>query len=272
LYLFDVVDSNPNGDPDNAGKPRIDLDTGQGLVSDVSLKRKVRDSVALQAAQGLLDGDRNQIFIRHGVSLNEQLKEAQSAVADKGKGVDAAQAHMVRRYFDVRMFGAVMTTGGASAGKVTGPVTIGIGRSLDPVMPLDMAITRVASTQEEKRDNASQMGNKTVIPYGLYAARIHYQPPQDSQITEADLDTLWGALRMMFEWTRSAARPEITVRGLFVFTHDNPLGNAPAYKLFEAVQVAKKPGVDTPHGFDDYTIVEPPVDDLPDGITYVRLA
>jgi len=281
LLLFDAVDSNPNGDPDNAGKPRTDLDTGEGLASDASLKRKVRDSIIYQVNQGVLSPERNLIFIRRGVSLNEQLEEAYKALGLKSGSktgenssddVDKAQRYMLDHYYDVRMFGAVMTTGRASAGKTTGPVTIGIARSLDPVLPIDMGITRTASTREEDRDNASQMGNKTVIPYGLYSTRIHYQPTKGNQVTEEDLAVFWNTLTMMFEWTRSAARPDVNVRGLFVFTHDNPLGNAPAYKLFDSVRISKVEGVETPRAFTDYVIIEPDPSTLPKGITYQRLA
>lgn len=234
----------------------MDLDTGQGLVSDVSLKRKVRDGVDLQVQQGSVPAEGNGIFIRRGVSLNEQLR-----------GV--TQEDMVKNYFDVRMFGAVMTTGGSSAGKVTGPVTIGIARSLDPVLPIDMGITRVASTREEDRDNASQMGNKTVVPYGLYQAVIHYQPTKDNLVTASDLQVLWTTLGMMFDWTRSAARPEINVRYLGGFSHDNPLGNAPARRLLDSVVVTKRADVQIPRSFADYQIAEP--SKTPAGVSYWRL-
>ena len=281
LFLFDVMDSNPNGDPDNAGKPRTDLDTGQGLASDVSLKRKIRDSVAFQVDQGLLSADRFGIFIRRGESLNKQLLDAYNAVGQKPSDKPTSQEeaiaaeYMIKHFFDVRMFGAVMSTGEkgkkASAGKVTGPVTVGIARSVDPVMPMDMGITRVASTKEEDRDNASQMGNKTVIPYGLYAARIHYQPTRNCLVTEDDMVVLWKTLKMMFEWTRSSARPDLNVRGIFVFSHDNALGNAPAHTLFEMVSVFKVDGIEIPRSFADYIISEPDSENPFEGVTYSRL-
>jgi CRISPR-associated protein Csd2 len=280
LFVFDAVDSNPNGDPDNAGKPRTDLASGQGLASDVSLKRKIRDSVTFQVEQGMLPQERYGVFIQRGYSLNGLLEEAykdEGLVIPKKEDkpnpddVKTAASHMKKHYFDVRLFGAVMSIGKASAGKVTGPVTVGIARSLDPVLPIELGITRVASTKEEDRDNASQMGNKTVIPYGLYAARVHYQPTVGNTVTEDDLKVLWNTLAMMFEWTRSAARPDINVRGLFVFTHDNALGSAPAHRLLETVKIEKKQGVDIPRGFEDYTIVEPEPTSLPAGITYNRI-
>ncbi|MFT3874266.1 MAG: type I-C CRISPR-associated protein Cas7/Csd2 [Nocardioides sp.] len=278
LFLFDAIDSNPNGDPDNAGKPRTDLETGQGIVSDASLKRKIRDSVAFQVEQGLLRGERNGIFIRRGVSLNEQLEAAYDELGlsktDKkaaGANVVTVQRLMIERYFDNRMFGAVLSTGKAQAGKVTGPVSVGIGRSLDAVLPMDLSITRTASTKEEDKDNASQMGNKTVIPYGLYAARIHYQPTRNNQVTREDLQTLWATLATMFEVTRSAARPDVNARGLFVFSHDNPLGNAPARALLDSVVIQRVNVGDAPPParFEDYVIVEPA--SVPSGVSYSRL-
>jgi CRISPR-associated protein Csd2 len=278
LLLFDAVDSNPNGDPDNAGKPRVDYETGNGIVSDSSLKRKIRDSVILRVAEGMIDGDRNLIFIRRGDSLNEQLEAAYRAVGEEvpKKGKDAtsdqigkATAYMKDHYFDVRMFGAVMSTGNAPADKVTGPVTVGLARSFDPVLPMELGITRTASTKEEAKDNASQMGSKTVIPYGLYAARIHYQPTRDNRVDEQDLDLLWSSIATMFEVTRSAARPSVNVRRLDVFTHDSPLGNAPAASLLDRIVVRKCEGVEQPTRFADYNISGP--DEVPSAITHHRL-
>lgn len=277
LLLFDAIDSNPNGDPDNAGKPRIDYDTGRGIVSDASLKRKIRDSVQLRVSEGLIPQERNLIFIRRGVSLNEQLEAAYEAlgqaVPTKGKPsaehVSAATAYMKDNYYDVRMFGAVMSTGNAPGDKTTGPLTVGIARSLDPVLPMEMGITRTASTKEVDRDNASQMGSKTVVPYGLYTVRVHYQPTRDNRVTETDLELLWDAMATMFEVTRSAARPSVNVRRLDVFSHQGPLGNAPAVTLLDRITIHKADGVQQPTSFDDYIITGP--DDLPPTITHQRL-
>ncbi len=288
LLVFEAVDSNPNGDPDNAGKPRVDLETGHGLVSDVSLKRKVRDTVLLRVQHGELDASRYGIFIRRGVSLNEQLdqvnaelglevvdKEAKAAKKKSSTAGrdEALRAHaMLQRFYDVRLFGAVMSTGTAGAGKVTGPMSIGLGRSLHPVLPIDMGITRTASTREEDRDNASQMGNKTVVPYGLYLARVHYQPVKDGEIDAQDLQVFWTALSTMFELTRSAARPDMSTRGLFVFSHESPLGNAAARTLLDTVRITKTTAEEQPvTTFTDYTITEPDRSTLPAGITYTRL-
>lgn len=278
LLLFDAIDSNPNGDPDNAGKPRIDYDTGHGIVSDASLKRKIRDSVQLRVSEGLVPAERNLIFVRRGISLNEQLEGAYTALGQaipkKSKEaptahVSAATAYMKDHYFDVRMFGAVMSTGNAPGEKVTGPLTIGIARSLDPVVPMELGITRTASTRTEDRDNASQMGSKTVIPYGLYAVRVHYQPTRDNRVTQEDLALLWEAMATMFELTRSASRPSVNLRRLDVFSHESPLGNAPAITLFDRINVRKADGVLQPTCFGDYVISGP--DDLPTGVTHSRL-
>lgn len=278
LLLFDAIDSNPNGDPDNAGKPRIDYDTGHGIVSDASIKRKIRDSVQLRVTEELIPRERNLIFIRRGVSLNEQLEAAYSALGQaipkKAKEaphdhVSAVTAYMKDHYYDVRMFGAVMSTGNAPGDKVTGPLTVGIARSLDPVVVMEMGITRTASTKEENRDNASQMGSKTVVPYGLYAVRVHYQPTRDNRVTEADLGLLWEAMATMFEVTRSAARPSVNVRRLDVFSHKSPLGNAPAVTLLDRIEVRKVEGIQQPTSFADYAISGP--DDVPPSVTHTRL-
>ena len=276
LLLFEAIDSNPNGDPDNSGRPRVDLDNGRGLVSDASLKRKIRDSVQFQVDQGLVSTEGNAIFIQRGVALNDELEKAYDELGlAKGKpdaaAIRGSQEYMISRYFDVRMFGAVMSTGKASAGKVTGPVTVGIGRTLDPVIPIDFGITRTASTRTEDKDNASQMGNKTVIPYGLYAVRIHYQPTRNNQVTEADLSLLWTSIIHMFELTRSAARPDIGVRGLYVFTHENALGSAPARLLIDSVRIEKQPEIEIPSAPEHYTITDPDPSALPAGVTLTRL-
>ena len=277
LLLFDAVDSNPNGDPDNAGKPRIDYETGNGIVSDASLKRKIRDSIILRVEEGLIAKDRNLVFIRRGDSLNEQLEAAYRAVGElvpqKGKAtsqqIGTVTAYMKDNYFDVRMFGAVMSTGNAPGDKVTGPVTVGLARSFDTILPMELGITRTASTKEEAKNNASQMGSKTVVPYGLYAARIHYQPTRDNRVTEDDLNLLWTSIATMFEVTRSAARPSVNVRRLDVFSHQSPLGDAPAVTLLDRIVVRKVDGVEQPTKFGDYSIVGP--DDVPPAITHHRL-
>ncbi|NYI70143.1 CRISPR-associated protein Csd2 [Naumannella cuiyingiana] len=276
LFVFEATDSNPNGDPDNGGRPRVDLDTGQGVVSDVSLKRKVRDSVLYRIEHGLAS-ERNGIFIRRGLSLNEQLEKAYQALdqkpADKpnAEHVAKGEQYMRENFYDVRMFGAVMSTGKAQAGKVTGPVTIGIARSVDPVMPMEMGITRTASTREEAKDNASQMGNKSVVPYGLYVTRVHYQPTKGNAVSADDLQLLWDSLATMFENTRSAARPDVAARQLLIFSHDNPLGNAPARVLFDTVAITRTSERPTPQSYADYKIELPATGELPSGVTFTSV-
>lgn len=263
LLFIECFESNPNGDPDMGGRPRVDTETGHGLISDVSLKRKVRDMVTHAVNAGAVAADRNRIFVQKGISLNEQLEAAYAAeglpISDKSVAEDVArgQQHMIENYFDVRMFGAVMSTGKASSGKTTGPITLGIARSLHPVSPNEMGITRVASTTEDKRDNASQMGSKTVVPYGLYVARVHYQPTRENKVTSTDLAVFWNALLSMFENTRSATRGDLHTRAIHVFTHDHPLGNAPAKRLFDSINVDFNGSGDTATGSDDYTITGP---------------
>lgn len=277
IVLFDAIDSNPNGDPDNGGAPRIDVETGQGIVSDASLKRKIRDIVEFQVNEGVLPADAYKIFIRRGVSLNEQLEEAWAADGHKPDKKapkaheEAAQKRMKAECFDVRLFGAVMSTGNASGGKLTGPVSVGIARSFHPVAPIELAITRTASTREEAKDNASQMGSKSVVPYGLYAFRVHYQPTKDNAVTARDLEVFWHALAQLFEVTRSAARPDVNVRSITVFTHDNPLGNAPARTLLDRVRVNLRAGCEQPRSFDDYTVTTPEQAEMPSGVTVTQL-
>lgn len=272
LLLFEAVDSNPNGDPDNAGKPRTDLEDGRGLVSDVSIKRKIRDAVVLQVELGQIrDPDRYEIFVRRGTSREELVHDAAEAVkvANGSVGERAIAERIVTRYFDIRMFGGVLAgkKGSASGGKLTGPVTVGIARTLDPVMPMELPITLSAPATTAKKDDASQMGSKTVIPYGLYVCRIHYQPTKNNQVTEQDLEVLWSTMANMFEVTRSAARPDVSVRNLFVFNHSNALGNAPAKKLIDSVSITKLTDRDIPTSSTDYKIAPPADGSLPEGVT-----
>lgn len=279
LLVFEAIDSNPNGDPDNAGAPRVDDETGQGLVTDASIKRKVRDIVARLVAEGDAPAARNSILITAGTALNATFEAAYADLGHKPNGdkntaeeVNAGRDYMRENFFDVRMFGAVMSTGKASCGRVTGPVTVGIGRSLDPVNPIDIAITRVASTQVGKEDNASQMGNKTIVPYGLYTVRVGYQPTKGNAVTEADLALFWTVLGQAFDATKSAARPDVNVRGLYVFSHSTSLGNAPARTLLEHIQIAKKDGIEVPRHYGDYEVMLPTQADMPSGVTFTSLA
>lgn len=269
LLLIDVTDSNPNGDPDAGNQPRTDPETGQGLITDVSLKRKVRDTVAL-VRDTLAEPDRYGIYVTAGTALNTVHESAYSAL---GKDADPqrAQDWLRRHYYDIRMFGAVMTTGKLTAGRLTGPVQFGIARSLDPVVPIEVAITRVTKTQAGNEDQ-TEMGNKWLIPYGLYAARIHYSAALGTAagVSQEDLGLLWSALGSMWDHTRSAARASMATRGLYVFSHDSALGNAPANELLESIQVTRT-SEHAPRAFADYAVAVPSSDALPDGVTLTSL-
>ena len=262
VLLFDVKDGNPNGDPDAGNMPRVDPETMQGLVTDVALKRKVRDYVTLvkQNAPGY------KIFIQSESSLNaliEEEAEALGAEKNNKRANKDLQKKMLDQYYDIRMFGAVLSTGDYNAGQVRGPVQLTFARSFDPVLPLELTITRQARTTDERMESGqTEMGKKPLVPYGLYRAHGFFNPflAKAAGISPDDLDLFWDALVNMFDFDRSAARGEMSVRGLIVFTHENPKGNAPAHKLFELVKVAKKAEVESPRSYEDYEIelAEPP--------------
>lgn len=257
VYLFDVTNGNPNGDPDNANMPRVDPETMLGLVSDVALKRKVRDYVAMtqKNAAG------RAVFIQSQVALNSLIELAGAKVgAAKSKGGRSnpdVKNQLCKEYFDIRLFGAVLSTGNLNAGQVRGPVQLTFARSFDPVLPLDLSITRVAITKaEDKERKETEMGRKPMVPYGLYLAKGHYNPflGEQTGVTGEDLGLFWESLGKMFEFDRSASRGEMACRGCFVFTHVSPLGNAPSHKLFDLVSVRKKEGVQTPRSIQDYAV------------------
>ena len=271
VYLFDCKDGNPNGDPDAANSPRIDPQDMHGLVSDVCLKRKIRNFALLKGQS---------IFVQQGSVLNESIQQAHT---DLGHDVDGkkktatrpqvalARTEMCKKFYDVRTFGAVMSTG-ANAGQVRGPVQISFSRSIDPILPLDLSITRMAATEAKEADAPNQtMGRKNLIPYGLYRCHgfISANLALETGFTTADLDLFWEALAMMFDHDRSASRGTMAPQALLVFEHATSLGNAPAHKLFERVKIAAKPGVTATRSFADYDLV---VDDskLPTGIKLHR--
>lgn len=257
VYLFDVQDGNPNGDPDAGNLPRIDPETGLGLVTDVCLKRKVRNFIQIiQPASATHD-----IFIREKAILNQMIDAAheQEKVQSKEKAADkteAAREYMCQRYYDVRTFGAVMTTG-QNAGQVRGAVQLTFARSIDPIFSLEHSITRMAVTNEkdakETGDNRT-MGRKFTVPYGLYRCHgfISAHFAQQTGFSEDDLELFWQALINMFEHDRSAARGQMSARGLYVFEHNDALGNAAAHSLFDLVRVSKK--TDVVRQFQDYDI------------------
>ncbi len=286
VLLFDVVNGNPNGDPDAGNLPRVDPETMHGLVTDVCLKRKVRDYLQLAHNVPIFIQSRvalNTLIEQAGAEADPQIKEKlerYDQLADREKRElthrphDKTREELCRRYYDVRMFGAVLSTGRLNAGQVRGPVQITFARSLDPIVPLDLSITRQARTTEERMETGeTEMGRKPIVPYGLYRAHGFFNPflAKDTGVTQKDLELFWEALTRMFEFDRSAARGEMTVRGLWVFTHENEKGNAPAHKLFESLRVEKRDGIETPRSFTDYEIVEPQQDRLPQGVTLTRL-
>jgi CRISPR-associated protein Csd2 len=260
VLLFDVKDGNPNGDPDAGNLPRVDPETGQGLVTDVCLKRKVRSFV--QLAKGVASG--YDIFVKEKAILNaliDQAHEQQDVKAkEKGEKTEAARAYMCRSYYDVRTFGAVMSTG-KNAGQVRGPVQLTFARSVEPVVPLEHSITRMAvateaEAEKQQGDNRT-MGRKFTIPYGLYRCHGFVSAPLAGQtgFGEDDLALFWQALESMFEHDRSAARGEMAARKLVVFRHESTLGNTPAHRLFDLVTVERANGSKGPaRSFADYVV------------------
>ena len=284
VFFFDVENGNPNGDPDAGNMPRIDPETGYGLVTDVCLKRKIRNYV-----ETVKEGEPGyRIYVKDNVPLNRsdaeacayvgvepsKLKEAKKKDADLDVKI---RDFMCLNFFDIRTFGAVMTTfvkGALNCGQVRGPVQLGFARSVDPILPQEVTITRVAiTTGADAEKKGTEMGRKYIVPYGLYRAEGYISANLARKTTgfsEADLELLWQAILNMFELDHSAARGKMSVRELIVFRHDSELGNAPAYKLFDLVTAERKPGVVTPRAYRDYTVS---VDEagLPDGVTCTRM-
>lgn len=276
IYLFDCKDGNPNGDPDAANAPRIDPQDMHGLVSDVCLKRKVRNFVLLAKEQE----KGYDIFVQQGSVLNEKIQtahddlghqvDAKNKKADR-KQVEAARGEMCKRYFDVRTFGAVMSTG-SNAGQVRGPVQVSFSRSIDPILPLDLSITRMAATDAKEADSPNQtMGRKNLIPYGLYRCHgfISAHLARETGFNDGDLDVFWLALMQMFDHDRSASRGTMAPQKLIVFKHESSLGNAPAHKLFERVAVRRKDSIQVGREFGDYEVVIAH-EDLPAGVEIIE--
>jgi CRISPR-associated protein Csd2 len=274
VLFFDVKDGNPNGDPDAGNLPRVDPETGQGLVTDVCLKRKLRNFVLLtkHSVPGY------DIFVKEKAILNDAIDAAYAAAGikldgeDGGKGkagkkrergegeeVDRARKEMCRRYYDIRAFGAVLSTG-KNAGQVRGPVQLTFGRSVDPVVTLEHSITRMAVTTaadaEKLGGDNRTMGRKNTIPYGLYRAHGFVSPAlaQQTGFTHEDLDLLWNGIENMFEHDRSAARGLMAMRRLVVFKHSTALGDAPAHRLFEAVSAHRRDANRPSREFTDYEL------------------
>lgn len=277
VYLFDVTNGNPNGDPDAGNLPRLDPETNKGLVTDVALKRKIRNYVALEK-----DGDPGYaIYMQEKSVLNNQHRQAYVAleIEPEAKKLpkDEAKAReltswMCKNFFDVRSFGAVMTTE-VNTGQVRGPVQLAFATSIDPVLPMEVAITRVAVTNEKDLEKERTMGRKHILPYGLYRMHgfISAKLAERTGFSEDDLQLLWRALTNLFEHDRSAARGEMAARKLLVFEHEHPMGNAPAHLLFEKVRAMRLNGEgSTPaRGFADYKIE---IDrDLPPGVALIEM-
>lgn len=275
VVLFDVENGNPNGDPDAGNMPRIDPESGLGLVTDVCLKRKIRNYVETVKE----DQDRFKIYIKENVPLNrsdrtacenvgveetdeKKLTEALKKLKKNDPDVDVKiRDYMCDQFFDIRAFGAVMTTfvkAALNCGQVRGPVQIGFARSIDPVISQEVTITRVAITTEKDAENKStEMGRKSIVPYGLYRAEGYISANLARKVTgfsEEDLELLWDAIINMFENDHSAARGKMAVREMIVFKHSKELGDCPAYKLFDAVKVHRKEGVMYPRKYEDYVV------------------
>lgn len=291
VVLFDVENGNPNGDPDAGNMPRIDPESGLGLVTDVCLKRKIRNYIEMVKE----DEAGYKIYIKENVPLNRSDREACESLGvtetEDKKVTDALKKlkksdpdadlklwdYMCKNFYDIRTFGAVMTTfvkASLNCGQVRGPVQLGFARSIDPIISQEVTITRVAITTEKDAENKStEMGRKSIVPYGLYRVEGYVSANLARKVTgfsEEDLDLLWDAIINMFENDHSAARGKMAVRELIVFKHSKELGDCPAYKLFDAVEVKKNETVEYPRKYQDYkvTIHE---EEIPDSVEVKRM-
>jgi CRISPR-associated protein Csd2 len=283
VYFFDCQDGNPNGDPDADNSPRFDAETLQGLVSDVCLKRKIRDYVRYAKSNG--NGDTPDagygIFVLSGNTLESRQRQpfetlsGPEKIVAKGKDTSAtdiekARNWMCANFFDVRAFGAVMSTTEFNCGQVRGPVQMTFARSIDRVLSTEHTISRQAFTGEKDvKSGTGTLGRKHTISYGLYRTHGFINPvfAAKTGFTEDDLQLLWKALANLFDLDRSAARGTMAARGLHIFRHESKLGNAPAQRLLDAVAARAKDGIETPRSFDDYAITLPAADALPQGVS-----
>lgn len=305
-FLFDVTNGNPNGDPDAGNLPRIDPETMRGLVTDVCIKRKIRDWVDMTRS----NEERFEIYIQNkGIALNDFNKRAQQAVFElkaaengqehtatetkrakgakgdeQGKDVKVSESSSSRQnarrewmcdhFYDIRTFGAVLSTGDYPAGQVRGPIQLTFAQSIDPIIPLDISITRVAVTEIDlTKKTTSTMGRKSFVPYGLYLGHGFFVPhfAKQTGFSAADLELFWTAFRSIWDVDRSASRGMLALRGLYIFSHDNALGNAPAHSLFDRIDVKTNAGVQAPRHISDYTVTVADTD-LPEGVTLTHLA
>ncbi len=297
VLLFDCTNGNPNGDPDAGNLPRVDPETMLGLVTDVCLKRKVRNFVDMTKGQE----EAFKIYVQSGVALNANNRRAYTALnlvpygtKQPPEDIKKTRAWMCANFYDIRMFGAVMSTG-VNCGQVLGPLQLTFARSIDPVLPLDLSITRVTVTDEadlyrvktdkdgkpvlrdgkpEVEGKQSDMGRKSFIPYGLYRVHGFLNPHFAAQtgVTEEDLGLFWQALVNMWDFDRSASRGEMSCRGLYIFSHESKLGNAPAHKLFDLINVEKNAGVETPRSFQKDYSVSVDENGVPEGVSLTSLA
>ena len=287
VLLFEVTDGNPNGDPDAGNLPRVDPETMQGLVTDVSLKRRLRDYV--DAVRG--KESRFKIYVQGGEALNSKHQRAYDDLGIRSTGtrqspsdVERAREWMCGNFYDIRLFGAVMTTG-VNCGQVRGPVQMTFARSIDPIMPLDISITRIAITRVEDAEvsvsdddgsvrggKRTEMGRKSLVPYGLYRTHGFFNPHFAAQtgLDEDDMELFWKGLVNMWDLDRSSSRGLMACRELYIFSHDNKLGNAPAHSLFERVSVVTGDGIVTPRRFQDYD-VHIDLSEMPDGVSMAAL-
>lgn len=262
VVLYDVENGNPNGDPDAGNMPRIDPETGYGLVTDVCLKRKVRNYVELVKS----DATGYRIYVKEGIPLNQNHIEAyekELGLKTKDKAnltqINQARAWMCKNFYDVRTFGAVMTTGD-NCGQVRGPIQINFSRSIDPILQQEVTITRQTVTKIEEIDKERTMGRKHVVPYALYraegyvSAKLANDETKGTGFSEEDLQLFWEALENMFEHDHSAARGKMAVRKLFIFKHESELGNISSHKLFDTINVELKDTSKPPRKFDDYSV------------------
>ena len=278
--FFDVENGNPNGDPDSGNMPRTDVETGYGIVTDVCLKRKIRNYV--ETVKEGVSGYR--IYIKDGVPLNRSDKEAyaflevdeKEAQSKKDDIDEKLRDYMCKNFFDIRTFGAVMTTfvkAKLNCGQVRGPVQLGFARSVDPIVPQEITITRVAiTTEEDAKKKETEMGRKHIVPYALYRVDGYVSANLAKKTTgfsEDDLELLWESILNMFELDHSAARGKMSVRKLIIFKHDSEFGNCPAYKLFESIKVKKKiDGV--PREYSDYHFEPIEKTSIPEGVTVIE--
>lgn len=290
VLLVDITNGNPNGDPDAGNQPRTNPIDMRGLITDVAIKRKVRSYIAAarpadsETDDPDADNARYKVYVEEGVALNGRHRRAYTALDLTAKKTDrsqqmAAQRWMCDNFFDVRMFGAVMSTGDYNCGQLKGPIQISFASSIDPIYPLDQTITRVAVTKEDELEKLlsderggkdREMGRKAIVPYGLYRAHVYYSPHfgQRTGVTTDDLGLFWKALQMMWDLDHSSARADMACRGVYAFSHTNPLGDAPAHELLDQIKVRKAEDVEYPARFEDYVVTTPDPGEILPGVTF----